>query len=1224
MLVLLKYLDFAFLACTLVVLIWLFIKRKRDLKARGFSYFFKRENISSVGNNFGGILVAFVVLVGGIYVTRESVKERESFMKQHLRATTVSLVHSLHKEHIEKLTFTSEDAESPYFQRITNQIRNYSLFSGIHGIYTIKERGGQFFFGPESFLPEDPFYSEPGTKYNNPPSGLNKVFDEQVTLVTAPYIDEYGSFVSCFSPLLTMDGTGVMMVVGVDIEQKEWEFQLYKVKLLPLTVTLILLFIIIAGFRLMRLRNRRYRFFNPGKFYYWEGIWVFVAGLVLTLYLTFSSFEEEKLFQYGVFSQVVSSERESISGALNMITHTLHGSAQLFHASENVTENEFSAYVTRMVSYPMINSVGWVRQNPVNGFVVEYQDPSGKKVLEEGHYMVSEDRLRFEAILETLYTGVISSTNSYLREGRTTTDLFLRTRDSEGNTSGFVFLSLDLDLLSEAFSVNRSVQNNYYTSNVKMVSFKHHPELQGSEDFFSFSENSSGKLIYYMLEFFFGKTFAISISAEQGFFNIYRRTEYQTILLIGLIVSLFTGVLVLLMSNRRLILEKQVEKQASDLKYSEERFRSLFSNMLEGVAFNEMIFNKNGDPVNYRILELNDAFESLLNLRRKDVVGKNAVKLFGGVPEYFEEYCRVVENQQAVIFEVYSREHDKFLKISAAPWGSGGFATIFTDITLRKKTEDQLKKSEERYRLISENAEDLIWLYDPWDEKFGYVSPSVKKLTGLEYQEVVEKNFEEVLTSQSFKEVKYTMPLRLASFGRGDESMRVKRGRIDLRKKDGNPVPMEVVTTLLADENNQVSWVLGVGRDISDRLVTEEALKKSEEKYRLLIENQTDLIVKVDNEGYLSYVSPSYCKLFGKSEDELLNRKFLPLVHPDDHISTTKAMEKLSEPPHHVVLEQRAMTRDGWKWLSWNDTAVLNEDGIVIEIIGVGRDITERIMTEKALQESRELLERQNEEYSALNEEYLTMNEELSGINEDLSQAIERTEESEKLKTAFLQNMSHEIRTPLNSVIGFSEMLGMDYITDADRKEFTKIIVNSSRQLLELVNDILTISAIETRQDKMNVAPVNIGELVSELYSVFRSKAKEKGILLKVTKGVPDETAVIMTDELKLRQVLINLIGNAMKFTEDGFIELGFEAQEDTYYKFFVKDTGVGISKPMLKKIFERFVQANNSVKGQYGGTGLGLAICKGHIEMMGGEIWLESTPGVGSVFYFTLPLMPD
>jgi PAS domain S-box-containing protein len=1145
-------------------------------------------------------------------------------MKQYLRATTVNLVHSFHKEHIEKLSFTPEDAESPYFQRITRQIRNYSLFSGIHGIYTIKKRDGEFYFGPESFMPDDSLSSEPGTRYQKPPSGLTKAYVDQVTLVTPVYSDEYGSFVSCFSPLMEMDGSGVLMVVGIDIERKDWEFQLYKVKLLPLAVILSLLIIIIAGFRLIRLRSRNYSSFNPEKFHYWEGGWVFVAGLVLTLYSAFSSFEEEKKFQYGVFSQMVSSERESISGALNMITHTLHGSAQLFSSSENVTQEEFSSYVSRMVSYPMVNYVGLVRQEPGDDFFVEYQVPAGRSILEKGYYVVSEDEMRFGAVLETLYTGFISSTNSYLRDGRNTIELFLRTTNPEGTTSGFVLLSLDLDLLSEAFSVNKSVQNIFFTSKVTTVNLDQRVRTTGSEHFFNFTSDKVGKLTFSMLEFFFGKTFAISISAEQGFFNIYRRTEHQNIFFIGLIISLFIGGLVVLMSNRRLILERQVEKQAFDLKLSEERFRSLFSNMLEGVAFNEMIFNENNEPVNYRCIQVNRAFESLLNLRGDQVLGKDAVELFGGVPDYFEKYFQVVESQQPSVFEFYSKEHDKFFKISVAPWGTAGFATIFTDISFRKRAEEQLRKSEERYRLISENAEDLIWLYDPHNKKFVYVSPSVKKISGIDYKEILGQDFDNVLTEESYNELNYRLPLRLARFEMGDESMRVIRGRVDVKSKEGNPVPVEMVTTLLSDEKYQVSWVLGVGRDISDRIAAELALKTNEEKYRLLVENQNDLIVKVDWEGYFTYVSPSYCRMFGKSEGELLNKKFLPLVHPDDQALTTEEMSKLSAPPHHVILEQRAMTRDGWKWLSWNDTAVLSDDGSIKEIIGVGRDITERKLAENALQESRELLKRQNEEYAALNEEYLTMNEELTSINEDLSLAIERAEESEKLKTAFLQNMSHEIRTPLNSVIGFSEMLGMDYITDTDRKEFTEIIVNSSRQLLELVNDILTISAIETRQDKVTVAPVNIGKLVSELYSVFRSKAKEKGVILKISKGVPDDKAVIMTDELKLRQVLINLLGNALKFTEEGYIEVGFESPEDAWYRFFVKDTGMGISKSMQKKIFERFVQADHSVKGQFGGTGLGLAICKGHVEIMGGEIWLESTPGVGSVFYFTLPLIPD
>ncbi|WP_291859813.1 PAS domain-containing hybrid sensor histidine kinase/response regulator [Marinilabilia sp.] len=1222
MLFILKYLDLFFFGGALLLLVWLFFKQRRALYAETGTRLLS-TNLTSLGSKFGGILAALIIVIGGLLVTKEAVNEQENIVKQHLRNNTLNLAHSFHAEHIEKLTFTADDVESPYFQRISEQIKNYFYYSGIQGIYTIKERGGDFFFGPESFMPDDSLYREIGSRYLNPPPELKKVFEEQVTLITRSSTSRGGDFVSCFAPMFNIDKSEVLMVLGVDVNQKDWEYQINKVKILPIVVSLSLLILILGGFRLIQIRNKRSRQFSKEKFHYWEGIWVFCASLVITIYSVISEINEEKTFQYGVFSQVVSSEGESISGALDMVRHTLYGSAQLFSSSDSVSQIEFGSYVDYLLSYPMVSSVGWVRQEPGKGFFVEYELPSDNLLFEKGQYVVSEDKLRFGAVLETLYTGFISSTMSYMKDGQERIDLFLRTEDNAGNSCGFVFLSLDLGKLEDIFSVGNSVQNNFFSSNVRLVDYR----SRSNEDkinFFSLVENQKKGLTLHLLEFFYGKTFAISISAEQGFFKSYRKREYQANLFFGLIISLFLSGLVMIMSNRRLILEKQVEKQASDLKFSEERFRSLFSNMLEGVAFNEMIFDDEGKPVNYRFLEINKAYESLIGVKREETVGKDAIELFDRVPSYFEKYCQVVQEQKAVVFETYSKEHGKFLKLSAAPWGTNGFATIFSDITLRKKAEARLKKSEERYRLISENAEDLIWLYNPHLEQFVYVSPSVKKLTGKDYLEIVGKGFNEVLMEESGRELKQLMPLRLARFGMGDESMRVIRSQVDVKTETGEPLPMEMVTTLLLDENNGVPWVLGVGRDISDRVKAETALKMSEEKYRLLVENQNDLVVKIDWEGYLTYVSPSYCKMFGKSEEELLNTKFMPLVHPQDQASTAQQIKKLSNPPHHVMLEQRAMTNEGWKWLSWNDTAVLSQEGSIIEIIGVGRDITERKMAEKALHESRELLERQNEEYAALNEEYLTMNEELTRINEDLSLAIERAEESEKLKTAFLQNMSHEIRTPLNAVIGFSEMLGMDYITDIDRKEFTKIIVNSSRQLLELVNDILTISAIETRQDKVTVSPVNIGGLVSELYSVFRSKAKDKGILLEIRKGVDDEKAVIMTDELKLRQIFINLLGNALKFTEEGSIEMGFEAQEDAYYRFFVKDTGIGVSKQMKKRIFERFVQADSSVKGQYGGTGLGLAICKGHVELLGGEIWLESTPGVGSVFYFTLPVMPE
>ncbi|PWD98714.1 PAS domain S-box protein [Marinilabilia rubra] len=1225
MLLVLEYIEPLFVFISIVIIAVMTRKRvkKERLTVSDHHSKLSIEFISGWIIRWGGILAAVVVLFSGWLITNNVSYNQEKFMKQKLRMQTVKLVHSFHPEQISRLKFTVEDKNTPFYERIKNQIRNYAFLSGVDGIYTVKKAGNNFFFGPESYMPGDPLYSPPGTKYIHPPSVLGNVFSDYSTIVTDPYHDEYGSFVSCFAPVMDIDGDDVLMVVGIDIPLSEWIYHKNIVKILPLVITLLLFVFLLAGFKYARKKKDKKSLIHFHTLRYWEGVFAMIAGLIISLYIAKISFVESNRYKDAVFSQSASAEAAAFARSLDMVKHSLLGISKLFTASETVTHEEFNEYVERVVDYPFIASAGWIEHYPDEGFFSRFSYPPEKSTVRDGKYPANSDTLRFGAILETLYTGFISATNSYKANGKRLVDLFLVTKDKDGNTNGFASITMDLDALMRSLLHHETIYDNFYEINLKQISSAELDRENGNNDFFNNVTENNGEVSYEFLDFFFGKVFSVYIEAGSGFYKVFASSSFWTPFVIGMLITVLITLFIVVMINRRLILENEIDKYISNLEISEERFKSLFSNMREGVAFHQMIYDGNS-AVSYRIMEVNRAFEDLLGLKREWVIGKEAKEAYSEFPSYFDKYIDAVSNRESFVFESFSEIHKKYFEISVTPWGQSGFATIFSDITKRREAENRLKKSKERYRLISENAGDLIWVYDPKVEAFSYVSPSVKKLTGFSYEELVGKNMGFILEEESFSKVKSRLPLRIARYGIGEEMMRVEKTRINVKKKSGGSVPLEVITTLLLNDEKNVTGILGVGRDISDRLAAENALKVNEEKYRLLVENQSDLVVKVDREGYLLYVSPSYCKLFAKSEDELLNKKFMPLVHPEDRASTEEAMKKLNDSPHQVLLEQRAMTKDGWKWLAWSDTAILNERGEISEIIGVGRDVTEQKMAEKALQESREMLERQNEEYASLNEEYLTMNEELTSINEDLSTAIERAEESEKLKTAFLQNMSHEIRTPLNSIIGFSEMLGMDYLTDDDRKEFTTIIVNSSRQLLDLVNDILTISAIETRQEMANVIPVNINDLVSELHGIFRSKAKEKGVLLKLNKSLNNGMAVLLTDELKLRQILINLLGNALKFTDEGFVEYGYELKEDSEFVFYVKDTGVGIPLKMQDRIFDRFMQADNNIKGHFGGTGLGLAICKGHVEMLGGKIWLESTPGVGSVFYFTLPVLRD
>ncbi len=241
---------------------------------------------------------------------------------------------------------------------------------------------------------------------------------------------------------------------------------------------------------------------------------------------------------------------------------------------------------------------------------------------------------------------------------------------------------------------------------------------------------------------------------------------------------------------------------------------------------------------------------------------------------------------------------------------------------------------------------------------------------------------------------------------------------------------------------------------------------------------------------------------------------------------------------------------------------------------------------------------------------------------EDILAAKEKAEESNRLKTAFLQNMSHEVRTPLNSIIGFSELINNPDVDANVRKFYTDIIIERGWHLTEIINDILTISSLETKQEQLYIDKINVNKLISEQLVLFGEQAQKKGIKLISKIQLADAEAEIYVDKTKIGQILSNFFTNAIKFTSEGEIEIGCR-KNDIMLEFFVRDSGIGIESNKLKLIFERFVQADDSIRRNYGGTGLGLSICQGFVKLMGGEIWVESEPGKGSTFSFNIPYHP-
>lgn len=250
-------------------------------------------------------------------------------------------------------------------------------------------------------------------------------------------------------------------------------------------------------------------------------------------------------------------------------------------------------------------------------------------------------------------------------------------------------------------------------------------------------------------------------------------------------------------------------------------------------------------------------------------------------------------------------------------------------------------------------------------------------------------------------------------------------------------------------------------------------------------------------------------------------------------------------------------------------------------------------------------------------------------IMADLVIAKEHAEQSERLKSAFLANMSHEIRTPMNGILGFAELLELPDLTGEEQQEYIRVIQNSGKRMLNIVNDIIDISKIESGVMKVKIGESNLNNQMANVYNILKHEAEAKHLMFSYVNEFPLNNAYIKSDKEKVYSILTNLVKNAIKYTDAGAIEFGYSLKSDTMEKaaellFYVKDTGVGIPKERQAAIFERFIQADIADVHAREGAGLGLSITKAYVEMLGGKIWVESEEGKGSMFYFTIPYMAE
>ena len=365
-------------------------------------------------------------------------------------------------------------------------------------------------------------------------------------------------------------------------------------------------------------------------------------------------------------------------------------------------------------------------------------------------------------------------------------------------------------------------------------------------------------------------------------------------------------------------------------------------------------------------------------------------------------------------------------------------------------------------------------------------------------------------------------------------------------------------------------------------------LYESEVRYKGLVDAQGDAIFRRAPDSRLTYANDAFFKLFGLSPQLAVGHPFAPELHPDSRAPIFGSFAGLETGRARVKYDQHVRTAYGWRWIAWEDYAIRDTAGRLIEVQSVGRDITERKALEDALTEARD-----------------------------------KAEAANRAKSGFLATMSHEIRTPMNGVLGMARLL-LENEPQPEQKTYIEAIHQSGEALLTLIEEILDFSKIESGTITLEDDEVDVRPLICSVVELLGMRAHSKSIEI-VSFVEPEVPEVIRCDGVRLRQILTNLVGNAIKFTERGGVRVNVgqvDGRGRRWLRFEVRDTGVGVPPEKRDEIFKEFMQADSSHARKFGGTGLGLAISKKLVHAMGGEIGVEDAPGGGSIFWWEIPVI--
>ncbi|MDM8527013.1 PAS domain S-box protein [Anaerolineales bacterium HSG24] len=818
--------------------------------------------------------------------------------------------------------------------------------------------------------------------------------------------------------------------------------------------------------------------------------------------------------------------------------------------------------------------------------------------------------------------------------------------------------------------------------------------------------------------------------------------EVQCRIKSGRIIDVQVSAAIIQVNNKQVILTEIIDvterkQMEENLRNSENRFRSLFDMMTEGVALHEVIYDKNGAPVDYVVIDVNPAYEVHTGLVPEDVVGKQASELYGTEPPpYFDIYNQVVETSKPTRFEAYFQPMDKYFSISVSSPHQGQFATIFEDITERKQMEEALRESESKFRSFTENTPNIVFTINR-DGDILYMNHAPD---GVDLDQIIGTNMFTLMESDYYELVKEHVRV---VFDEGKPSQYETRG---IGPSGRQSDYLSTIGPIFGDRS-EVIWAIISTHDITERKQAEELRIASEKREKTLadIVRSAPMGIAIGYpDGRMEKCNAAFAELTGYTLEELQTIDWNKTLTPSkwNDIEAEKMNEVLSG-KDSVLFEKEYIRKDGSVVpIELLATVAYDSEGNFAHFIGFVHDITERKRAEQVLREKTDELGERVKELNCLyglsqlvetadisfdnllqgivelippawqypditcarvvfdDQEYQTKNfsmtswqqkadiivygqsfgslevgytaerplrdegpfskEErwlLDALAERLGQTIEYRQAEQALKEAkniaeeaqrvaevanqtkssFIANMSHELRTPLNGILGYAQLLEWDKKLDKDHKAKLAVIRQSGDHLLNLINDILDFSKIEA--DGIEFLESNIAFLpfVENIVAMVKLRADRKNLRLNFEFG-PNLPTIIHSDEKRLSQIIINLLNNAIKFTEHGGVTFSVhrraeskEAEKSSEVsklpnsnaekiRFQIADTGIGIPPDKLADIFTPFKQVGAQALSTEG-TGLGLAISRKLTKLLGGDLHVKSQLGEGSTFWFDLHL---